>query len=392
MRKFIAYFASTVVILTFQTAWGATSGGGIATLGVIRQRLRSHAERLDQLYVEYSIEGELRVSRELAAKITDRLVVWPRLEAVSAFKDQKVFLREVYRPEKDEVIPSGIAAREVSYDGNTTHVFYSWVDRRRKAGYGDRGEVWPGYKPVALLSTDTYMAYHGRPWGPFWIGVGDTHVESFKLPDVLKDGEYHVRSALEPCADGTPCVIVTSAGERIFLDPKLDLALRQRDWFWPGSQHVATRLSLKDHTEVLEGVYMAKTIFRDDFANPERFPELDGKPYYTDKLKVSELRTNPVPDDLFHLEFKAGTYVTDMSKIPASPETGYPIVAYTIPDLASDVEKVIQKATAARIAAEKRMTNRGFGTRARWLLIAINVVVGLVVAVVLWRRRVAPRS
>lgn len=168
-------------------------------------------------------------------------------------------------------------------------------------------------------------------------------------------------------------------------------AIRQRIWHC-GSDllrartgSTALRLRLSDHSEVKPGVWLARLLSCDSFADPAKAPALGGKRLTTTRIQVTVLSTQ-VPDSVFHLDFPKSVWVNDMSQIP--PKNGmYPVVSYRIPSHPEQLETIIQQATAVRAAGED-VDNRK-GRFNLLVLLGVNAVCLIAAISFFWWRRTA---
>lgn len=364
------WFLPLLLPPTRAEAWGDDP----PQLSDIRGRYHAQPEKLRQLAVDFLFSSRLHAEPGLVKQFDH---FWGPVDARAtfAFKGPKLFYDQRYA-----AVGGRPGIRKVlAFDGRVTYLHEEEGPLDVKGNASVR--IMLG-NHVGKDALDVFMGYHGFPRIGDSIFFLDDMEEpaSTSLLDTLDDEDCKVAPGLNPCGDGTPCVLVEADRERIWLDPSLNLALRQREWTGPGDRGVITRIRFENHVEVEPGIWLARTIRRDCFCDPSTYPALAGTPYRTETIEASEIRSEPVPDELFAFSPPAGTFVNDLTKIPVRPSEGFQrIVTYTVPASPLSVDEVARKATEEAIRAAE---NPGSGwASTKWFILAHLVAITAVIVV-----------
>lgn len=194
------------------------------------------------------------------------------------------------------------------------------------------------------------------------------------LPETLIENksEYRVAPALEQI-DGAWCHLVKRPGvDRIWVDGELGFALRRRELYFGEDRPAQTLKSLhynRDHFEALPGLWLPKTQVVDYYPDP-KFESRDVWGKLTNRLtmEATTLEFNSLDDDFFALNVPPDTVVIDQVR---------------------DIRYRAQSADdvpfgpALRFADPKTMKLR---SNTRWILLVNGLIVGVILAIVLWRR------
>lgn len=350
-------------------------------VSAIRARYQDQKATLKQLSVKWVLTYVLQVDPQVAARIdghTDYLIT----EVQAAFKGPHRLYDQHYRlTSGKKTALGGLRRTAVAYDGETTQLFKSWWDPKTTA---DWARLTRGDTTDQFDARDEYMACHGLPKAYIRL-LGEPDPVPLDLAEFLLDDTYQVEPGARPAEDGTPCIVVKGGRDRIWFDPKLGFALRQREWKhleypWP-----ARRLRFADHSEVTRGLWLAKTVYLDFFCDPSKHSLPAGKPYKTGVLKVTELKVETLPDSLFQIHLEPGTWIEDATRFQRQADGSLPIVNYSIPVQPADLDGIIQEATEQRRLAEDASARR---TRLMRGILVANVTLLLAAgAFILYRRR-----
>jgi hypothetical protein len=382
-----AWLRAGRVLLFAALVCGPARGEDIVPgLAEVRDRCRQEQKQLSQAVVAFRFQNIAHGGADLAKRIEAKIPASFTSTNRTAFKgDKKLYEQEFPGRGRGRKYPLKVIR---AYDGQATYSYDQEgpIDVKGMAtARVETGEY------IGTPARDDYIAYHGFPkLRDYKITLDDLKESvSASLTDALDDPGCKVEPALQPSADGTRCVVVTSKRQGIWLDPRLNLALRQREWRGPGERGVVTRIRFADHAEVAPGLWLAKLVLRDYFADLRKAREFAEAPYRTEEIHVTEIKTDPVPDELFSLRPPAGTYVVDLTKFEPDYKTRTQrAVSYTIPADPVNIEDVVRKATEqARASGEPR----GTSVTSAFVMINVAALVGIVVFFV-WRRAKVSRS
>jgi hypothetical protein len=369
-----------VVFIAFLSSGSARGNDDVPPLAGIRDRCRQEQEQFHQLVVAFQFKSVLHCQPSLAEKIDPYRSTPVKSSNRAAFKGPKRFYEQEFPGRgKGGKYPLTMAQ---AYDGDVTRIYEREGPPDVKAMATMR--VLPGNQ-VDRSARDDYMAYHGFPKNRDFAIYLDNMKERVPVPisAVFDDAACTIAPTLQPSNDSTPCVVVSTARERLWLDPRLKFAVRQREWFGPGKRGVITRIRFSDHAEILPGLWMAKAIFSDYFADPVKYPTLAGKPYRTEEIRVTEIKSDAIADEIFAFRPPAGTYVRDQTKFAPNDEKGYQqVVNYTIPSDPINVEEVVRKATEMARAND---SSRSGSNNYQYILINMTGA-ALIVGLAIWWR------
>jgi hypothetical protein len=355
------------------------------TMDHLRNRYRRLQDDLKELSVKWVMTFELHVNPMIAAQIDgyqgegDSIV-----EVHAAFKDSKLLYDQRYRfsSAKPPPLPDGFMKRTaVAYDGQTTQLYKEWWNE--KPGQDKWVRLTSGNTTNQFGARDEYMACHGLPRVSFNMLSDESEKVPIDLTKLLGEGAYQIDPNIQSAADGTPCIVVKGGRDRIWFDPKLNLAIRQREWQHTKSPGPVLRVRLADYVEFAPKTWLAKTVYMDFFCDPDKYPMQAGRPYKTGVLRVTELKVGSVPDSLFRLKLEPGMDIEDATRFSRTPDGTLPIVNYTIPANPADLANIIQEATEARAQVEYTLARQA--RFRRWFLVGNVVVVCVLVALWLYR-------
>ena len=368
-----------VVFVALLLSGSARGDDDVPLVAGLRDRCRQEQEQLHQLVVAFQFKNVLHCEPSLADKIDPAFSIPVRSSGRAAFKGPKLFYEQEFPGRgKGGKFPLTMVQ---AYDGGVTRIYVQEGPPEVKTLATMR--VLPDNQ-VDRSARDDYMAYHGFPKNrDFAIYLDNMERVPVPISAVFDDPACTIAPTLRPGGDGTPCVVVSTARERLWLDPRLKYAMRQREWFGPGKRGVITRIRFSDHAEILPGLWMAKAIVRDFLADPAKYPALAGNPYRTEEIRVTEIKSDAVADGLFAFRPPAGSFVQDQTKFAPNLEKGYQqVVNYTIPSDPIDIEEVVRKATEE--ARAKASPESGSSV---YQYILINLAgIALVVGLAVWWR------
>ena len=371
MRTFAHTLAICLLVFTLGSEFVSEAVGASDVQRIADAYSRRNKE-LTELYVEWNSRIEPQASPEELA-VGGRRGPYVSMHVRAAFKGVKRFYYQEYSFQSGEPMPIKRQLQAVSYDGQRTRILMD----------PQLARIFPGDEMRQFDGADQFLAYQGDTKGDYRIFVDDKPFP-FRLPDALSAG-YEALGHVEPAEDGTPCVVIHSKRDRLWCDPTKNMALRHRDLLRARTGSTALRLRLSDHSEVKPGVWLARLLSCDSFADPAKAPALGGKRLTTTRIQVTVLSTQ-VPDSVFHLDFPKSVWVNDMSQIP--PKNGmYPVVSYRIPSHPEQLETIIQQATAVRAAGED-VDNRK-GRFNLLVLLGVNAVCLIAAISFFWWRRTA---
>lgn len=356
-------FVGCLSLLTCCAGQAPCQDGAAASppkLADVRARYQAQKAQLQQLSVKWLLRYQLHVDPAVAARIdghTDYLIT----EVHAAFSGRKRFYNQKYRLESGKHdTPGGLKRTSVAYDGQTTQWYKEWWDPRTARGSWVR--LTSGDTTNQFNANDEYMACHGLPKAIFRI-LGEPEPVALDLAEFLRDDAYRLDPTPAPAEDGTPCLVARGGRDRVWFDPRLGFALRQREWQHREHPWPARRLRFGDHVECRPGLWLARTVYIDFFADPGKYAVGAGRPYKTGVLRVSELNAGLVPDSLFRPELPSGVWVEDATRFERQADGTLPIVNYNVPAQPADLERVAQQATESRRLEEASAAQRARITR-----------------------------
>src|SRR4051794_37225623 len=192
----------------------------VPTLAEIRQTHRTIHEDLKQVFVKWSMTPQLLVELETARRI-DANEFYHAVSTQAAFQGQKRYYDHNLHTLFGARMPATaeIERMAMTYDGETTRIL------ERRPIYGndtmhDLARLWPGNEARQFFTYDNFLAFHGMPKVPGYRLFIGPKVANMDLVALLDEPGFRVEPALEPAQDGTPCVVVFSADERIWFDPE----------------------------------------------------------------------------------------------------------------------------------------------------------------------------
>jgi hypothetical protein len=379
--RFPLVTALTALLVAAGSASGQDRPTPLSTLPEIRTRYGKAKGDLKELSVKWTVTIELKVDAAIA-KAIDGITDYPTVEAASAFKGANRFYEFVCRSRPGVTLPAQHPCRvNMAFDGEKT-VVYMEYDRPTKS-WPNRASINLGDHVNEAPVSDLYLAVVGLPKIPFNI-LNEAEPAPLDL-SILRDETYRVEPTLQPAEDGTPCVLVVGGRDRIWLDPKLNLAVRQREWSTPDRTRPQFRVRAADHQQLIPGTWLPRTIYQDYFCEAPNANVPVDRPYKVGVARVSELSAGPLPDKMFRLELKPGTYVQDMTHFPTNAAGRTPIVRYTVPTDPSELNMVIENAVSTWNERTEATNQRR--SIVRWIIYAnIAIVVVCICSYLLYRR------
>ncbi len=323
----------------------------------VRDSFADRKTKLDELSVTWRLNHSYNMDVNSVCEL-EKADWFYQVDTIAAFKGPKRFYDQRYsnntsrRPVSEEAVDRMVAA----FDGSTTRIFeHKLTPKGKKRNHEAR--VWPGDEIKQFSAADHFMSYHGLNKTSFSIWIDGSRFLPCDLLEEMNLPGCRVEPTAQAAVDGTSCVVLDLPHERVWLDPRLGLAIRQRDWKGEAGRPIATRVRFEDHSEVLPGIWLGRRIIQDYFADPSLKPGWTTRPYHTEVMTVAKLETS-VPDETFRFEIPPTTYVNDMSRLPALPDGSRPVVAYAIPASPTNLDEVVREATNERsMAAESHESN-----------------------------------
>ena len=341
-------------------------------LSEIRSRYRKAKADLQELSVNWDTKFEYKIPQDVAGKAgydTEVLIT----EVYAASKQGKVFYDQKYTLVSGKHTHFGGLKRETTaYDGVTSQLLKEWWV---PPGPTDKWiQVQKGDATRQNATDDYYMASHGLPRISAFRILDDPYHLAIDFAESLGDDAYRIEPGKQTATDGTPCIVVSGGRERIWFDPKLDFAVRQREWQHEKDSRLLRRIRFTDFVECAPGTWLAKTLHSDVYPDPADAPEDAAKPFTTRTLSVRELKVGSLPDSMFRIKLDPGDFVHDATLIDRSVDGTTPVVSYEVPPNPADLENVIKKATEERAAADKREQRRKGWSRGLWVAAGLLAV------------------
>jgi hypothetical protein len=347
------------------TGW-ARADGPRPSVADLAASMKAPWDKVQSLFVEYEVQAEPLEKPEVLQEQLGLAYLTHETKAF-AFKGTKRYFR-VLRPEYVKLLgpaarggrPAGGAAAKTAEGREPrgkplvrqepeTVVAYDGTGLRRSDGPGT--VLVPGRTSLdSDLSwfPQDYLRNIARQLPDVFNPLNDRRAD--RLPDAFGLGGYAVQEVCEEI-DNAPCLVVTRQGqglvEKIWLDPTLGYAVRQREFRAPATGWLDVRYHNTDFTEVAPGLWLPKTCWWDlcgSWSGPEAYR---GRPLVRYVYRVRRLSVNDVPDDLFALEIRPGARVVDGTVLP--PRGGHDdLLEYRMPADVSRMQAVIQEAVAKR--------------------------------------------
>ena len=249
----------------------------------------------------------------------------------------------------------------MSFDGKETRIL----------DFPEHANIWPGDEQRQFGAPDNFLALQGYPKSNFRVFLGKAFA-GCNFADLLKDPTYHL--AGKEMVDGRRCVVVQGPSDRLVLDPARGYALIRRE-LAPQDPKGQYTFTFRDFDEVFPGFWLARAIDQ-EVSRPGEIVR--------SHLTVTELRFNNVPDDLFSLKFEPGTTVEDVRHFKADPDGTIPFALYRIPAKPADLDAVVAAAVERHRAVDAAGEQ---GRMLRYVILLVNAVVVVLLALILYRRR-----
>lgn len=363
--------------------------------------LKLRAEAIESLFVEYEVDTPLLDKPEVVKRY---LFVGALLKAerrIYAFKGVKQYYRMVRSKQLEPLAP------DVEPDYNAIPgglELQKKLDAQRRRGGKTDNKAALEAKKGAALGFDTEAAFDGDtlrrtsfgstnadvtkreqlPPGKTWfiqdyvrnIGMkvpdalkSNNSGEGERLPDALEQDGYEIQEKEEQVY-GASCIVVSRPGrDKLWLDPRLGYALRQRELYDAESGILRERMQNQNYIEAKPGIWLPQMCIRDECGYQQAPPAYRGKPLIRYVYTVKRLGVNNVPDELFILKIKPGTVVADQTVRTEDGLSDYPVV-YVMPADARRLDQVVQES----LAREKEWNSGG-----RRNYVVLSVMAGLLV-------------
>ena len=176
-----------------------------------------------------------------------------------------------------------------------------------------RWTIHPGEREGLENNAAWYFDMLSIPTGPSAKKLLETNIY---VPTALKMANiYQVLPTLEE-VDNVPCHVVSSGWDTLWIDHQHGFSLRRQVVFRktglkdPGCLNYVR--ICKDFVEADKGIWLPKLCYRLDYTTQLEPEHLRGKLTAVNKVTVSDLRVNNVPDSLFEVKFPPGTEVQNL--------------------------------------------------------------------------------
>jgi hypothetical protein len=226
---------------------------------------------------------------------------------------------------------------------------YDFVDRDRRAAGPSSVMIDHAQSLTNRFQPPEYLSQVVLAVTPEDFSSADPRLQDIyrkdMLPDLLDRWNYALSQKTEDVG-GAECLVLSGtredyqqyfekperkeeykADDRLWLDPKLGLALRRRQW--RSTLSIAPkgvcRIVNSDFQEIASGLWLPRTSVcewiaaADDMDCPE---PLRGASYLTQRIELVKCLVNEVPDDLFDPLIKPGDKVSDVRHQSPMPRTG----------------------------------------------------------------------
>jgi hypothetical protein len=359
-------FGSLLAASTFS----ATSGAAQVDLDEIRRcYIASNAALLKGIEVEWKQTFEVLLPQALA-----EIGSWPlNHDGRAVAKGEKRLYEVRHSPAPGHEMPEDMKRRAVCYDGISTWKLISPHNVLVDAGND-------------LLHADLmefFLARQGHPMEPdfkIWVLKDLRQVRpvgfSCDLIALVGNGKYSVHDSVQFA--GRECVVLSSAQDRLFLDPSRGYAIVGRE-LSPEAGAVGLRYECRDFFEARPNVWLAKEIVTDSL--------VEGHAAVRVRYAMQRIRFD-VTDDEFKLDLDPGTNVADTRYSKPKPE-GLPVVGYRVPAGPVDLE-ALARAAAERSKLSELRAERGSAVRR--VVVVVNIVVVLAAVLLILRRLRRPRQ
>jgi hypothetical protein len=315
-----------------------------------------HIEYLIQEERFFAFKGTKQYYRELGPRLVDRIApdTEPDYDALPGGRERKRLLDEnrALAGVDEKTLKKMRTSRQIQLDPEKITAFDGKVLRRLHSG-GRTADVESA--EMVPKGATWFVQDYVRSLG-LRIPDGLESSSSRKqecLPDVFRLGPYSVEPALQ-LVNGFACVVVAWPGrDKLWLDPKVGFALRRRELLDPEGGSLMERWHNHDFVEGDRGIWLPKVCHVDRCGSRLAPAAYRGKPLLRYVFTVTKLGLNNVPDSLFTLDFRPGTFVADANILPAKEGEG-DFVTYVIPADRSKLDEAVQEAIAQRAQFQGR--------------------------------------
>lgn len=352
------------------------------TLAELRQGQLNWREALKSVHVDfiYSLDRRIETTEDQSNKRAGLLVPGDLSYAVSlAFKGDKLY--ETYR----DLTPSLSIIKKKGKERKPRAgpVSFKWAfngrDTRSHEEYRATGSIQHGRDIRIIQHGVWYFTAMFLPYG--------NRAAAFKAtaeypPEALaRSGEYSILPRLDR-VDGHLCHVVVSGHDIMWIDATYGFSIRRRAGVVRESNTIIFVHIAKDFVDAsTSGIWAPKLWYCLRYCDePAHF----GKVQSVDKVVVSSVRVNDVPDSLFEISYPPGTKVVDRVNE----------VQYIVPSGEELLERAIAEGRPIinDQVVPAQVHRRASGLR-RWLLLGNGVLAsGILVILFFARRRRLNRS
>lgn len=193
------------------------------------------------------------------------------------------------------------------------------------------------------------------------------------LVAALRGGRYKIVGGAQ--VGGDNCLELQGPGDRVWLDPKHDYALRRRVWDWlPGTSHQFD-VTLNDLRAVSPGLWLPWNVHVDRYAAPVPGRPCPGRPVVLYDLEVIEAKLGPFPDETFQPKPERGALVRDESLVRGNDGEEVPVL-YNEGETPEETQEALDRA----LRGQHRVLREG-GRMAVWLSAGATAVAIVYVAI-----------
>lgn len=373
------FVLGAVAALFVPSAWSADSARGVGaqrawlSLEDIYQIATARRRKIKNVRVSYEVYYRklLDLPAYKAEGITVGTLPYRVLFAMDGERRKTVrqYILEGFKRPDEEWFKKGIdpVATTIIFDGVRSLTYRERgvaVIKKHKDPQCDNLEIYvPGALGVPVTDHDR-ASYDNWRWYPHTL-----------RPEVVARAKYRVLPETEE-VDGKPCHVVYAPGyDRLWIDPELGCAPRKRElYFCPEQPYLFVREYQSDFVES-GGVLVPTTLRRELFAPLTNPKEYWNKVYLEMTVRVSKVEINAVTDEDFKAYLPPGTYVMDDVNNKA----------YMMPG--EKIDALNELVAAGRKYLLDEQPPMGHTASLRILIIALNVLLLAVIALVVVRRR-----